>query len=130
MVRLSVLYDTQVTFSPVSNRGMQAAAAFEDIIDRDTPTPGPHALDSDEQMLLEEIYPNIKLDDLRVSLDFVFGMQAALLDDPGLGLDADTLQQLRNPPTYPASIGGDKALGAAIKLYIRSNRSDSNYNVT
>ena len=128
MVGLSVFYDTQVTFSPVSNCGMQAAAV-ENIIDKDTPTPGPNALSSDEQTLLEEIYPNIKLDDLRVSLDFVFGMQAASLDDPGSGLDADTLQCPRNPPTYPASFNGDKALEAAIKLYIGLNHLDEDYNV-
>lgn len=74
--------------------------------------------------------PKVKLDDFCVLLDFIFGMQATLLDDLGSGLDADVLQQLHNPPTYPASIGGDKALEAAIKLYSRSNHSDSNYNIT
>ena len=34
--------------------------------------------------LLREMYPNVELEDLRVSLDFIFAMQAASLDDPHL----------------------------------------------
>jgi len=56
-------------------------------------------------------------------------MQAASLDDSGSGLDADTLYRLRNPLTQPASFEGDRALEAAIKLYIGLNHADSDYNV-
>ena len=72
-------------------------------VDEDMPTSGPGALDSDKETLLQEIYPNVKLEDLSVSLDFVFALQVASLDDPGSGLDADILYCLCNPP-YPASI--------------------------
>ena len=55
-------------------------------VDEDTrPTSGPGTLDdSDKETLLREIYPNVKLGDLRVALDFVFAMQATSLDDPHL----------------------------------------------
>ena len=51
-------------------------------VDEDTrPTSGPAStLDSDKEILLREIYPNVKLEDLRVALDFVLAMQATSLD--------------------------------------------------
>ena len=53
--------------------------------DKDTRlTSGPGTLDSDKETLLQEIYPNVKLEDLHVALDFVFAMQATSLDDPHL----------------------------------------------
>jgi hypothetical protein len=45
-------------------------------------------LDADEETLANDIYANVTLNDLRISLAFIFGLANASLDDPESRLDA------------------------------------------
>ncbi|KAG0691705.1 hypothetical protein DFH29DRAFT_883880 [Suillus ampliporus] len=57
----------------------------------------PLPLDVDEEVLMNEVYDKVWLDDLRTSLAMIMGIQNAELDDSGIGLSADSLERLRNP---------------------------------
>ncbi|KIK76546.1 hypothetical protein PAXRUDRAFT_18124 [Paxillus rubicundulus Ve08.2h10] len=92
----------------------------------DTPVP----LDGDDEVLIQEIYSNVKMDDLRTSLAYILGLQKASLDDEGLGLNEAGVHLLRNPLTELLSIEGDKVLEAAIKLFIGLPNADRDYNTT
>ncbi|KAG1861768.1 hypothetical protein DFJ58DRAFT_871719 [Suillus subalutaceus] len=85
----------------------------------------PESVDADED-ILNDLYSNVKLDDLRHSLAFIAGLQAASLDDPASGLDSETIGRLRNPPQYPATID-DPHVRAALENYMHLKHSDSDF---
>ncbi|KAG1884255.1 hypothetical protein F4604DRAFT_1574738 [Suillus subluteus] len=88
----------------------------------------PESVDADKD-ILNDLYSNVKLNDLRHSLAFIAGLQAALLDDPASGLDSETIGHLRNPPQYPATID-DPHVRAALENYMHLKHLDSDFDHT
>jgi hypothetical protein len=69
-----------------------------------------------------------ELTDLQMSLEFINALKAATLDNGGL--DEDTLQRLRQPPTEPAD-PGDPDFRLSLDLFLStSNASEETYNST
>lgn len=87
----------------------------------------PRPLDADEETLLQDIYSNIKQEDLHTSIAFITALQNASLNDAGTGLSKDTIHRLCNPPTQQLSLDNDRALCLAIHLYLELNHSDKDY---
>ncbi|KAG2046956.1 hypothetical protein BDR06DRAFT_898236, partial [Suillus hirtellus] len=56
------------------------------------------------------------LNDLRISLAFIFGLANASLDDPESGLDAAAVERIRNPTQHQHFLDDDLDLKAAVKL--------------
>ncbi|KAG1879964.1 uncharacterized protein F5891DRAFT_973507 [Suillus fuscotomentosus] len=69
------------------------------------------------------------LDNLRHSLVFIAGLQAASLEDHASGLDSETIGRLRNPPQYTATID-DPHVRAALENYMHLKHSDSDFDHT
>ncbi|KAF8840951.1 hypothetical protein BDN67DRAFT_1011080 [Paxillus ammoniavirescens] len=88
----------------------QYQATVEEVEDRDDDVPWPSVFDNDNHVLQEEVYANVKLDDLCTALAFIFALQKASLDDEGVGMDPSAVQHLRNPPSAVPSFKGQKAL--------------------
>ncbi|KAG1892671.1 hypothetical protein F4604DRAFT_1968295 [Suillus subluteus] len=100
----------------------------EDVPDEDDPLPNvPPPLDADEEILENDIYSNVKIDDLRRSVAYILAMQSASLDDPHTGLSHQAVERLRNPPHSCVSLDNDHALKLAIRLYIDLNHADDDY---
>lgn len=87
----------------------------------------PRPLDADEETLLQDIYTNIKQEDLRTSIAFITALHNASLNDAGTGLSEDATHRLRNPPTQQLSLDNDRALRLAIHLYLELNHSEEDY---
>lgn len=87
----------------------------------------PRPLDADEETLLQDIYSNIKQEDLHTSIAFITALQNASLNDAGTGLSEDAIHRLCNPPTQQLSLDNDRALCLAIHLYLELNHSDKDY---
>ena len=102
--------------------------ALDDADDEPGPT-DPSRVDSDDNILLEEIYSNVKIDDLHIALKYVRSLQNASLDDRGVGLDERGVDRLRNPPTDVLWMDGNKNLETAIKLYLGLPHADSDYDM-
>ncbi|KIJ57734.1 hypothetical protein HYDPIDRAFT_103918, partial [Hydnomerulius pinastri MD-312] len=90
----------------------------------------PSALDADDHVLQEEVYANVKIQDLRTSLSFIFDLQKASLDDKGVGLDEDAVHRLRNPPSTVPTFDDKKSLRTAIKFYLGLPNADRDYDNT
>ncbi|KAF9227472.1 hypothetical protein BS17DRAFT_467106 [Gyrodon lividus] len=88
----------------------------------------PSNLDSDDAVLLEEVYPNIKMDDLRIAMEYISALQNASLNDKDIGLGEASIHRLRNPPTEIPHL--DNNLQTAIKLYLGLPNADRDYNTT
>lgn len=56
----------------------------------------------------------------------IMGIQNAKLDDPGIGLSADSLARLRNPLRCTPSLD-DPVMKAAVKTYMNLQHSDHDY---
>jgi hypothetical protein len=76
-------------------------------------------LDADEETLANDIYANVTLNDLHISLAFIFGLANASLDDPESRLDAAAVERIRNPPQHQLSLDNEPDLKAAVKLYLK-----------
>jgi hypothetical protein len=61
---------------------------------------------------------DIRLDDLKLTMDFVKCLQQATLDDPDLGLSDEVLDPLRNPLHTAPSDAVDEIALMAIDLYM------------
>ncbi|KAG2115309.1 uncharacterized protein F5147DRAFT_649686 [Suillus discolor] len=99
---------------------------------QDEPPAFPHVdvpppLDADEETLANDIYSNVTLNDLRISLAFIFGLANASLDDSESGLDAATVEHIRNPPQPQLSLDDDPDLKAAVKLYLKLLHAGKDY---
>ncbi|KAG1744035.1 uncharacterized protein EDB91DRAFT_1236594 [Suillus paluster] len=70
----------------------------------------PRPLDADEEVLLEDIYTNIKQEDLHTSIAFITALQNASLNDTSTGLSKEAIHRLRDPPTHQLSLDDDNAL--------------------
>ncbi|KAG2756246.1 hypothetical protein P692DRAFT_20949551 [Suillus brevipes Sb2] len=70
----------------------------------------PPPLDADEETLANDIYANVTLNDLRISLAFIFGLANASLDDPESGLDAAAVERIWNPPQHQLSLDNEPDL--------------------
>jgi hypothetical protein len=95
----------------------------EDPFDDNPPLP----LDADDEVLLNEIYANVKLADLRTSLAYILGLQTASLDDTTTGLSNEAVERLRNPPTHTLNLEGDPVLRLAVRLYLELKNADEDY---
>ncbi|KAG2060969.1 hypothetical protein BDR06DRAFT_966786 [Suillus hirtellus] len=84
-------------------------------------------LDTDKEVLQDDIYANIKRADLRASLAYILALQNASLDDPGTVLNPDAIKRLRNPLNYRSSIDDDPELRLTIHLYLALNNADDDY---
>ena len=62
----------------------------------------PSNLNGGDTVLLEEIYSNIKMDDLRIAMEFISALQKASLDDKGVSLDEHAVQRLRTLRPSPS----------------------------
>ncbi|KIJ06008.1 hypothetical protein PAXINDRAFT_92621 [Paxillus involutus ATCC 200175] len=113
-----------------STLGSQYQASVEEVHDEEDGTTVPVPFDGDDEVLIQEIYSNVKMDDLRTSLAYILGLQKASLDDTGIGLNETGVHLLRNPPMEPLSIEGDKVLEAAIKLFLGLPNANRDYNTT
>ena len=69
---------------------------------------------------------HIRLDSLKLTQDFVNSLRQANLDDPSLGLSAETLKRLRNPLHGQPCDAIDLDTHMAIKLY-EGNHSEATY---
>ncbi|KAG1758696.1 hypothetical protein EDD22DRAFT_1052389 [Suillus occidentalis] len=87
----------------------------------------PRPLDADEEALLEDVYSNVKQEDLRTSLSFIISLQNASLNDAGTGLSEDAIKRLCNPLQQQLSLNDNRALRLAIRLYLELNHSDEDY---
>lgn len=105
----------------------------DDIIHhQDEPPAFPHVdipppLDADEETLANDIYLNVTLNYLRISLAFIFGLANAFLDDPESGLDAATVERIRNLPQHHLSLDDDTDLKSAVKLYLKLSHAGKDY---
>ncbi|KAG1809193.1 uncharacterized protein BJ212DRAFT_1579764 [Suillus subaureus] len=104
----------------------------DDIVNRDEPPTLPHfdvppPLDADEETLANDVYVNVTLDNLRISLTFIFGLANASLDDPESGLNAAAVERIRNPPQHQLSLDEDPDLKAAVKLYLKLSHAEKDY---
>jgi hypothetical protein len=87
----------------------------------------PWPLDSNEEVLLEDVYASVKQEDLRTSLSFILVLQNASLNDVGTGLSLDAIEQLRDSLQQWLSLNDDRALCLTIHLYLELNHSDEDY---
>ncbi|KAG9307993.1 hypothetical protein JVU11DRAFT_12709 [Chiua virens] len=87
----------------------------------------PPSLDADADVLLNEIYDNVKLADLRASLAFILGLQTASLDDPNTGLSKEAIDRLRHPLQDTLNLDRDPILRLAIRLYLELKNADEDY---
>ncbi|KIJ15714.1 hypothetical protein PAXINDRAFT_11306 [Paxillus involutus ATCC 200175] len=87
----------------------------------------PPLIDADEEALLQDIYANVKLANLRDSLTFIMGLQSASLDDADVGLSSDAIHRLRNPPENILDLDSDPALRLAVRLYLELSNADEDY---
>jgi hypothetical protein len=69
-----------------------------------------------------------KLDNMRTAMAYIEALKTASLDDEWSKLDADTLHQLRNPPTTPVNINENPSWRLGLDLYLGiSNVSQETY---
>jgi hypothetical protein len=87
----------------------------------------PPPLDADEETLANDIYANVTLNDLRISLAFIFGLANASLDGPESGLNAAAVEHIRNPPQHQLSLDNEPDLKAAVKLYLKLSHTEKDY---
>ncbi|KAF9224441.1 hypothetical protein BS17DRAFT_703389 [Gyrodon lividus] len=90
----------------------------------------PSALDADDHVLQEEVYANVKIQDLRASLLFIFDLQNTSLDNKGVGLNEDAVHCLRNPPSIVPTFDNNKSLRTAIKFYLGLSNANRDYDNT
>lgn len=68
------------------------------------------------------------LDSMKTAMAYIEALKMASLDDEYSKLDADTLYQLRNPPTTPVNINENPSLRLGLDLYLSvSNVSQETY---
>jgi hypothetical protein len=77
-------------------------------------TPGLSPGDVRDLWLQETIH----LDDLKLAADFIKGLQVATLSDPSVGLSAEAVACLRNPPRGQSSPPLNAGLRLALDLYL------------
>ena len=69
-----------------------------------------------------------KLDSMKTAMAYIEALKTASLDDEWSKLDADTLYQLRNPPTTPVNINENPSWRLGLDLYLSiSNVSQETY---
>jgi hypothetical protein len=61
---------------------------------------------------------SIRLHDLKITADFIKGLQEASLGDPRIGLSSDALERLRNPLHDQPALSLDEDTRLAINLYL------------
>ncbi|KAG1718246.1 hypothetical protein EDB19DRAFT_1920993 [Suillus lakei] len=118
----SVIVEDISTFGPWP--AVEETLDEGDIVHRDEPPALPHfdvlpPLDANEETLANDVYANVTLNDLCISLAFIFGLANASLDDPESGLDAVAVECIQNPPQHQLSLDDDLDLRAAVKLYLK-----------
>ncbi|KAG1887444.1 uncharacterized protein F5891DRAFT_967157, partial [Suillus fuscotomentosus] len=57
----------------------------------------------------------------------IFGLANAFLDDPESGLDAATVERIRNLPQHHLSLDDDTDLKSAVKLYLKLSHAGKDY---
>ena len=71
---------------------------------------------------LEELSDLARLNDIKLAMKFIQALENASLDDEHSGLDADTLDRLRNPPTSCVDLS-DPDLRLGLDLFLASIKS-------
>lgn len=122
------------------------ACAIQDIDDSDHPLEPPEqanpgCLDEDLPPInnntgdyeheLNDIFEAAVLDDLRVSIQFIQGLQTASLDDKYNKMDLKSVLRLRNPPQHAYDIQSRPDLRLGLEIFLVSTRSSvETYNTT
>lgn len=69
---------------------------------------------------LEELFENTTLEELRTANKFILELQNASFDGRYSGLDQQSLDRLRNPPTAPFALKNQPDLYLAFELFLAS----------
>jgi len=77
---------------------------------------------------LQELSDLVQIDDLKITMEFVRGLESATLDDKEMCLHSEALEHLRNPPEYQTEVPSPD-LRLAVDLYLAvENASQDTYN--
>jgi hypothetical protein len=77
---------------------------------------------------LQELSDLVQIDDIKIAMEFVRGLESATLDDKEMHLDSEALERLRNPPQYQIEVPSSD-LRLAVDLYLAvENASQDTYN--
>ena len=79
---------------------------------------------------LEELADLACLKDIKLTMEFIRALDSATLDDEYSQLDADTLECLQNPPTFPDDVS-DPDFHLGLDLFLANiNAAQDAYNMS